>query len=169
MHSDTSGCIRTNSENFENFRKELLGKSVFRTFGKVFEKWVDGGLGRIREEVRKGDRKLRSSPEDPSLLWNIAETRYRELDNLPGALGYYLFLSQNHPEFGKVRSGEVQAVISEIWYRLKILDKAQEGYRKLEDHYPDHWRNKKDKGKSYTQKRIISCQNLATKFDWDLP
>ena len=70
---------------------------------------------------------------------------------------------------GKVKKGEVQAAIAGIWLRLKILDKAQEAYRKLEDVYPDNWRNKNQKGKSYTQERIISCQNLAARIGWTLP
>ena len=147
---------------------ESQKKSVQETFGSVFEKWVDGGLGRIREELRRAGRRLLITPDDPRLFWKIAESRYRELDDPAGALGYYLFLSENHPEYGKVKSGEAQAAISEIWYRLKILDKAQEGFRKLEDLYPDNWRNKNPSGKSYTQERITSCQNLAARFGWTL-
>ena len=37
MRPDAFGCIRTFSENFENFRENPLKNDVFRNFGKVSE------------------------------------------------------------------------------------------------------------------------------------
>ncbi|MDP6957470.1 MAG: FHA domain-containing serine/threonine-protein kinase, partial [Planctomycetota bacterium] len=171
LSGDSSRAHRT----LEEVKRQLesknhsIPKSVQDSFGPALELWKEGGLGRIREEIRRTQKKISITPDDPALYWRVAEVRYRKLDDPAGALGYYLYLAKNFSQYEKVKKGEVQAAIAGIWFRLKVLDKAQESYRNLEDVFPDNWRNKNQKGKSYTQARIISCQNLAARIGWTLP
>ena len=43
MGLDASGCVRKHSDTFGKFRKKSVNKSVFRTFGEIFEELRKNG------------------------------------------------------------------------------------------------------------------------------
>ncbi len=116
------------------------------------------------------EKLLKDRPDDPALLWEIGRIRFLELDDPSGALGYFLFLGENHPGYEKVKSGDCQYMVAEAWYRLKILRHAYLAYRRLKEDYSHHAMvSPSGNGKGSTVAgKITECFRLATKLGWKL-
>jgi serine/threonine protein kinase len=138
--------------------KAELSTDTWSSRKSQIEDWFGGNLAGIRKEVERLKKTVPDHPYDADLLWTIAETSNTKLDDPAGALGWFLFLLENHPGYDRVKTGECQYAVAGIYFRLMALREAVDGYRKVEEES-----NRSDLVKSAKNRRA-ACFRLATRM-----
>jgi serine/threonine-protein kinase len=113
-------------------------------------------LVRLREEVR-------SNPDDPSRIWQLALACSDGVINLAEARGYYAWLLENHPEFPQVQSGECHYKLAEIHFAAREVREARKRYQDLQTMHKDH-RKVSDGGATGVKRRLDECWKLQVKM-----